>query len=351
MNFGGVRFVDKMLFTRRLAVMLKAGIPISEALSVLESQALSPVMKRVVADVGAKVRNGQTLVKSLGRHPNVFDSLYLSIVGVGEESGKLEDNLEYLAREMGKTYEFQKKVQGAMLYPMLVVVAAVGVGGWIGLFVLPKLVNLFTGLGVKLPLSTQILLVVAVFMKSYGWWVVGGGIGMVVGAWMWAKSPVGKPVWDRLVLRLPVWGRIVQNGAVAGFCRNVGLMLKSGLPIAVCLETAKKAADNEVFRGYFEGVEKAVNKGKVMEKELAGEKYKYFPLLATRMIGVGERTGKLDETLLYLGDFYSQEVDDLAGSMASIMEPVLLLVIAIAVGFMAMAIISPIYQFTGSIKR
>src|SRR3989344_5583409 len=166
MDFGGVRFVDKMLFTRRLAVMLKAGIPISEALTVLENQSANKAMKKILVDVGVKIKNGQTLVKSLGKHSRVFDELYLSIIGVGEGSGKLEENLEYLAREMGKTYEFARRVRGAMLYPMMIVVVAVAVGGWVGLFVLPKLVTLFTSLEVELPLSTRLLLMVAEFMKS-----------------------------------------------------------------------------------------------------------------------------------------------------------------------------------------
>ncbi|TSC85712.1 MAG: MSHA bioproteinis protein MshG [Microgenomates group bacterium Gr01-1014_16] len=351
MIIGGVSFADKMLFTRRIAVMLKAGIPISETLAVLENQSANPVMRKVLADVGARIKNGQTLTKSLEHHPRVFDSLYLSIVSVGEESGKLEENLEYLAAEMGKTYEFQRRVKGAMLYPMLIVTAALGVGGWIGLFVLPKLVTLFKSLGVKLPLSTQILLIVAQFMKDYGLWVVGAAVAAGVGGWLWAKSPIGKPVWDRIVLTIPVWGRLAQNIQVAGFCRNMGLMLKAGLPVAVCLETAKKAAGNTVFRKYFEKVGKAVDQGKSLEKELVSGSYKYFPLLASRMIGVGERTGKLDETLLYLGGFYEEEVDDVTKNMGTILEPALLLVIAVGVAFMAMAIISPIYEFTGSIKR
>jgi len=202
-----------------------------------------------------------------------------------------------------------------------------------------------------LPLSTRILLFVAQFMKGYGWWVVGGVVGVGVGVGAWAKSPIGKPVWDRIVLTLPVWGQLEQNVQVAGFCRNMGLMLKAGLPVAVCLDTAKKAAGNRVFSRYFEGVEKAVNQGKTLEKELASGEYRYFPLLATRMIGVGERTGKLDETLLYLGDFYEEEVDETTKNLGTILEPALLFVIALGVAFMAMAIISPIYQFTGSIKR
>ena len=351
MNFGGVRFVDKMLFTRRLAVMLKAGIPILESLSVLENQSTNSAMKRVLADIGKSIKNGQTLVKAMEHNKWVFDDLYLSIVGVGEESGKLEENLEYLAREMGKTYDFQRRVRGAMLYPMLIVAAAAGVGGWISLFVLPKLVTLFTSLEVELPLSTRILLFAAQFMKSYGWWVAGAGVGLGVGGWVWAKSPVGKPIWDRMVLKIPVWGQLAQNVQVAGFCRNMGIMLKAGLPVAVCLETAKRAAGNTIFRKYFETLGKAVDQGKSLEKELASGGYKHFPLLASRMIGVGERTGKLDETLLYLGDFYEEEVDETTKNMGTILEPLLLLVIALGVGFMAMAIISPIYQFTGSIKR
>lgn len=342
--------MDKMLFTRRLAVMLKAGLPILEALEILEDQTTNPKFKEVLVEVGKSVKNGQPFKKALAKHPEVFDPLYLSIVGIGEESGNLEGNLEYLAAEMGKTYEFRQRVKSAMMYPTFVISTAVVVGGAISLFVLPKLVDLFTSMDIKLPLTTRIIIWFANLMKNYGVVVMGGGLGIVIGVLVWIKT-IGKSLWQRVSLRLPVWGKLLQNIQMAYFGRNLGLMLKSGLPLPEALAATATAEDNVVFKNYVLEIRHAVEKGRSIEKELLGGKYKYFPKMVARMIGVGERTGKLDETLLYVGDFYQEEVDNITKNLSAVLEPIMLVIIAGIVMFLAMGIITPIYQFTGSVHK
>lgn len=347
---GGVSFVDKMLFTRRLAVMLKSGLALLEGMSILEDQASNPKFKEILGDVCKSIKNGQSLRKAMGKHPDVFDPLYTSIVGIGEESGNLEVNLGYLAAEMGKTYEFRQRVKSAMMYPVFVVTVALVVGSGVSLFVLPRMVDLFTSMDIKLPFTTKVIIWFANLMKNYGVWVIGSMFGTIIGSIVWTRT-IGKSRWQRWLIRVPVWGRMLQNAQMAYFGRNLGLMLKSGLPLSDALAATAEAADNIVFREYATKLRIAVEKGKSMEKELTENKYKLFPVMAAKMIGVGERTGKLDETLMFIGDFYQEEVDNVTKNLSAVLEPVMLVVIAGIVLFLAMGIITPIYQFTGSVKK
>jgi type II secretory pathway component PulF len=346
-----VGFVDKLLFTKHLSVMIKSGIPLPEAIAILGDQAKNQAVKKILKALEAGVKNGQSLEKTLAKYPMVFDPLYINIVRIGEESGTLDENLDYLSKELSKGYEFRKKVKGAMMYPSLVLGTAGVIGGGISLFVLPQLVDLFRSLDVKLPWATQVLLTVAEIMKNYGVLIVIGLILVITAGYMAIQSKTVKPVWHRFILRLPAVGTFLQYVQVANFCRNLGMMLKSGLPISNALAACADAADNEVFKKYIEGIKKAVDQGSSIENTLTEGKYKYMPPIVYRMVGVGEKTGKLDETLLYLANFYEEEVDDMTKNLSSILEPAMLVLVAGMVAFLAFAIISPIYQFTGSIKQ
>ena len=342
---------DKMLFTKHLSIMLKSGIPLSEAISSVRDQTGNLSFKETLTDIVAEIENGQSLEKALRRHPKVFDKLYISLVEVGEKSGNLEENLDYLATQIRKSYEFNKKVQGAMLYPKLVLASSLIMGGSISLFVLPKLFDLFKALDVELPLTTKMLLFVANVMKDYGVFIVGGVAIFAVALTLLLKTPKVKPRWHEILLALPVIGHLNQNVALTTICRNLGIMLKSGLTITAALETQQDATENLVFKKYLENLLKSIEKGKKLSEEMESAKFKYMPSIVTKMIGVGEETGKLDEVLIYLGDFFEEEVDDATKNLSNTLEPILLLAIGAVVAFMALAIISPIYQLTGGIKR
>lgn len=350
-TLGGVREEDKLVLTKNLAVMLKSGIPIAEALEVLEKQVPPGHLKEVLSGVGEGVKGGQTLEKSLAKYPEVFDVLYRNIVGVGEESGNLEKNLDYLETTLTKAHEFRKKVQTAMLYPELIVVTAMVVGGGVTIFVLPKLADLFKSLEVELPFSTKALLWISDVTQSYGGVILVGMVALGIGVAAWSKSKWGQPVWHRVLLNLPGVGRMLTHIQLAVFCRNLGLMLTSAVPIVEALGVTARASPNWVFREYGERLKAAVEKGISIEKELESGAYKLMPATLVKMVGMGERTGKLDEIFLYLGDFWDKEVDEQMRNITSVLEPVLLIFIAAGVAFLAMAIISPIYQLTAAVKR
>lgn len=346
-----VTVLDKLLFTKYLAEMLKSGIPLDEAIDTARDQSKNQFFKQVLSKIKQSVNNGQPLSKALAAYPDAFDPFYISLVKVGEESGNLESNLGYLSTQIKKSYEFNKKVKGALLYPGLILSTALIAGGGLAVFVLPQLVDLFKSLNTDLPLSTRILLWVAQLMKDYGIVIIGGVIGMIVAIPVLLATPWLKPKWHHLLLRLPGLGILIQNIQLTQISRNIGLMLKSGITVLPALKTEYQATTNLVYKDYLKRLITAAESGKKLSEEMNSHRFKFFPTIFSKMLGVGEETGKLDETFLYLGDFFEEEVDEMTKNLSTIIEPVLLLLIGLVVGFIALAIISPIYQLTGSIKK
>ncbi|EKD64727.1 MAG: MSHA biogenesis protein MshG [uncultured bacterium] len=347
---GNVSFVEKLLFTKHLLVMTKSGIVVADSIEAIASQTKSVKLRKVLDIVEKDIRNGQTLAKALKRHPKIFDQFFVSLVEIGEESGTLDKTLDYLVKQLSQEYELRKKIQGALLYPTIVVGAITLVGIGMSLFVLPKLVDLFESLDVSLPLTTQILLFFANIMKNSGFLVAGGFIGAIVLFRVLISLRAVRPKWDRMVLSFPIFGPLIQNRELALLCRNLGVMLKSGLPITKALSIEHEACGNYVFKDYIARIQKSVDKGKEIALELNSGHYSKFSQVAVKMIAVGEKTGSLDESFLYLSDFFDEEVDNIAKNLSVVLEPVILVVIGLVVGFVALAIISPIYELTGSIR-
>jgi type IV pilus assembly protein PilC len=349
--FSKISFKDKLFFTKHLSTMIKAGIPISDALASLSKQHKSKKFKEIIEDVLSNIENGKSLAESLKRHPNVFNNFFISLIEIGEESGTLEENLEFLAKQMAKDFTLRKKIQGALLYPGLVFGAATIMGSAISLFVLPKLVDFFDAFDIELPLTTRILLFIAQAMRSYGFLIIGGFFALIIGFYVFIQLPKVKPVWHKIVLKLPIFGNLIAYGQLASFSRNFGVLIKSGVPITRSLDVTSNTLSNVVFVKDVKKLSEELTKGRVIAAELRKKRYKEFPPLVVQMIDVGETTGKLDETLLYLGDFYEEEIDNISKNLTTVLEPILLVGIGIVVAFIALAIISPIYELTGSIRR
>lgn len=346
-----VRFLDKLLFTKHLAMMIKSGITLSEAIDAIASQTQSPKFRKVLNDIGQDIRNGKSFPASLKKHPKVFDRFYIVLTEVGEESGTLSESLDYLAHQLAKDYALRKKIQGALLYPTIVLVSVGLVGIGMSLFVLPQLTDLFESLNVELPITTRILLFFSNLMKNFGIFIIAGFFGLIILFRMAIKLPIIRPKWDMATLSFPIFGPLLENGQLASLCRNLGVMIKSGLPITKALEVEYEGTGNLVFKEYVGRLQKSIARGKEMQQELTEGNYSRFSPIAVKMIGVGEKTGKLDEAFLYLGDFFEDEVDNSAKNLSVVLEPIILLIIGLVVGFVALAIISPIYDLTGSIKK
>lgn len=338
--------------------MIKSGIPIAEAIGTLAEQTKAKVFQRVLVEVLKDIEGGQTLAESLKRQKDVFDQFYISMVEIGEESGTLEKNLEFLADQLAKDYDLRQKIRGAMLYPAIILITTAVMGTFITFFILPQLVDFFPSFQMELPLTTRMLLFAANFMKQYALLLGMIGIAAVIGVLLAFRIPIVKLSWHGILIKLPVFGEFTASSQFARFTRNLGTLLKSSVPISRSLETTANTLDNLAFRKALRSALEEVEKGKQLGEALESFQfsilnfhYPVFPAIIVKMIEIGEKTGKLEETLLYLSDFYEKEIDSFSKNLTTILEPVLLIGIGLVVGFVALAIISPIYQLTGSVNK
>lgn len=344
-----INTLERISLTKHLAVMVKAGIGLSQALDNLSQQSKGDGRK-ILGDIRLRLDNGSSLAIAMGKYPNVFDNFYLGIIKVGEQTGKLDVSLEYLAVQQGKEYALEKKVSGALMYPGIILTATVGLAAFISLFILPKLTTFFDAFSADLPMSTKILLGISNFMKNYGI-IFFGGIGMFIFVFsMLLKVKKVKLWWDRLILKMPLIGRLLVEREVSRFTRNLGTMIKSGLPIFEALKIAVSSQSNFAYKKVILELSTNLEKGKKMTDILKLPDYNLlFPRLVADMIAVGEETGSIDESLFYVSQFYEEDIEETAKNMTTILEPVILLVIGLMVAFVALAIISPIYQLTGAL--
>ena len=341
---------DILFFSKNVAVLIRSGVPLAEALGILHAQVNGGSFKKIVWDIKKSVENGSSLAKALGEHKNVFDPFFTGIVTIGEESGTLDESLGFLATELSKDFYLRQKIQGALLYPGLVFGATFVMGGFISLFILPQLVTFFDGLDIPLPITTQILLGFAKIMNSYGILIFSGlGIVITLAFFSIRLRPI-KKLWDKVVFSFPLFGDLLLYGYLARISKNVGVLVKSGVPLPKSLTIVAQTAENSNLE---EGIQHAlaqVKKGKQLSKGFEEYNTHLFTPLFTKMIETGEKTGKVDEACMYLGGYYEEEVDNIAKNLTTVLEPILLLIIGLVVGFVALAIIGPIYSLTGSIQ-
>ncbi|NIT04368.1 hypothetical protein GTO10_05670 [Candidatus Saccharibacteria bacterium] len=345
-----VSFSEKLFFTKNLAIMLKSGIPIADVVETLAAQAKGGTFKDNLNQVADDVSRGRSLEKALSKYPKVFDPFYLSLIRVGEESGTLEDSLFYLVEQMEKEQELRKKVQSAMLYPAIVLVATSGIGLVLAFFILPQIIGLFESLKVDLPITTVILIWLAKLLQDWGLIIIPAFVVFLIALVGVVQSKPIKPYWHAVILKLPVIGSLLRNISLATLSRNLGIMLRSGLTITAALQTASEVERNLVYKKDLVKIADEVRRGKSIESAIVAGEFKEFPLFTIRMIGVGEKSGNLEENLAYLGEYFEAEVDTVTRNLATILEPILLVFIGAVVAFVALSIISPIYQITGSIR-
>ncbi|MDP2672093.1 MAG: type II secretion system F family protein [Candidatus Daviesbacteria bacterium] len=341
--------IDKIIVAKHLAIMLRAGMALNEALENVSDQATSKKMKAVINQITIDVNNGKTLASSLAMYPKIFSGIFIGMVKVGEASGTLERNLEYIAGELEKDYELTRKVKAAMLYPVIVLSATVIMGTGLTIFILPKIVDMFSTFKLDLPLTTEIFLSVANFLVDYGIYVL---IVIVVGLILlriMSKAKKFKPFFHKVYLKIPIFKKIIKDLNLARMNRSLSILLKSGVTINESLEIATMAVGNVQYENILRDSMAKVKKGTPLATALSHEEY--VPSMVNQMIAIGEKTGKLEESLFYLADFYEEEVDNTTKNISTVIEPILLIVIGVVLGFLAVAIISPIYQFTGQLQR
>lgn len=348
-SFGGVSLGQRSLFARHLAIMLKAGLSLTESLRIAQDSTKG-TLKAVLEDIVRSVTAGRSFADALLDNQKHFGGLFISAVRAGEVSGTLEKNLEHLALQLEKDRAIISKVAGAMIYPIIVLVATFALGLVIAFFVLPQIIPLFIGLKAELPITTRALISFSGIIQEHGTaLLVGIIVGVIAFAWL-VRQPFSKPVTHGIFLRAPLMKHITQSTNLARFSRTLGMLLKSGLRIDEALEIMTHTLGNVYYKRAMKELGLRVTKGSTLH-EIMEQHPHLFPPVLVHMVRVGEESGKLDETLLYLGDYYESEVDNATKALSTIIEPLMLIFIGCAVGFLALSIITPIYNITGGVKK
>lgn len=349
MSIGGVSVEQKALLARHLAIMLKAGLPLTEALHIAQDSATGS-LKGILDDIFRSVTAGRSFADTLADHKKEFSGLFVSAVRAGEVSGTLEQNLEHLAVQLEKDKDLNSKIKGALLYPIIVLIATFVLGMVIAFYVLPQIVPLFVGLKMTLPPTTRFLIAFSQLIQKSGITVLFGIVGFFVFVFWFLRQSFVKPITHWILLHSPLIGPLARATNLARFSRTLGMLLKSGLRIDEAIDIMRQILGNYYYQHVIGELERRVTKGSSMYENL--QRYPFlFPLVVVHMVRVGEESGRLEDTLLYLGDYYESEVDSAIKSLSTVIEPLLLLLIGGAVGFLALSIIAPIYSITGGVHQ
>jgi general secretion pathway protein F len=339
-----VKKTDVAAFTRQLSTLLKAGIPLAESLNALFDQAEKVRLKRVLGEVKSQVNEGSSLADALAKHPKVFDDLFVSMVRAGETAGNLDEVLVRLADFMESAHKLRGKVKGAMVYPIIMIVVAVLILSILMIAVVPQITQMFEQQGRALPLKTQFLVWLSHMMGGYWYmWLAAIALG-VIGFRRWVRSEGGRTTWHRIVLRAPLYGPLVRQVAVARFCRTLGTMLESGVPMLRSLEVAKEVLGNLILARSVEAARLGVTEGESLAVML--RRSGHFPATVTHMIAVGERSGALESMLIRVADAHEQEIDMRLQRLTSLLEPLMIVLMGAAVGFVVFAILEPLMDMS-----
>ncbi|MCK4351627.1 MAG: type II secretion system F family protein [Candidatus Krumholzibacteria bacterium] len=329
------------VFTRQFATMINAGLPMVQCLDILSSQLEKPTFKKIVTDVMGDVESGSTLAEALGKH-DCFSELFVNMVEAGEAGGILDIILNRLAVYLEKADALKRKVKGAMTYPAIVFIVAMGATIFMLMFIIPTFAKMFTDFGGTLPMPTRIVMGLSDFLRMNWWLLTIASVVLVIGMKRYYKTDDGNRRIDQFLLNMPVLGVVIRKGAVARFTRTLGTLTASGVPILNGLQITAKTAGNRVIEEAVMKTRESISEGKTIAEPL--KECGVFPPMVVQMIGVGEQTGALDEMLDKVADFYDAEVDTAVGALTSIIEPVMIVVMGTMVGGMLIAMYLPMFK-------
>lgn len=341
--FGGVKLGDLSIFCRQFSTMVDAGVSLVRCLSVLAQQTVSPKLRRIITEIEGEVQSGQTLSKALSKYPNVFSNLFVGLVRAGEIGGALEESLQRLSSFLEKDMELRRKVRGAMTYPCIVMIVALVIVIGLVTFILPQFMGLFEELGMEkseMPTMTVMLMNFSHFLTSKWWMML-----IIVAAFttsfrMFVRTRIGRRVFDRIKLKVPVFGSLNHKVCLARFSRTLSTLLVSGVSILQALETVAGTVANEIIGDAILEARSRIREGDRIGDPL--EKSKMFPPMVVQMISIGEESGALDQMLTKIADFYESEVDAALQSLTAAIEPLMIVFLGTAVGFIVIAMFMPL---------
>jgi MSHA biogenesis protein MshG len=338
---------DLIMFSRQMYTITKSGIPLLRGLKGLAESTHNIVLRRTLEDVIAGLESGRDLASSIGRHPDVFSTLYVSIVRVGESTGTLENSFLRLCEYLAQDQDVQDKVRSALRYPMIVMAAIAAAIGVITVFVIPNFAPLFKVLGDDIPMPTKIIMGVSTFTQNY-WWLV---LGLMAGAFVWAKqytsTELGRYKWHRLKLRIPVVGKLTHEAILSRISRSLSISLAAGMPMIQTLNVIARSAGNDFMAERVMRLRDAVERGDPLSR--AAATVGMFPPLVLQMMAVGEETGDLSELLDEVADFYEREVDYTLKNLSAMIEPIMVVAVGVAVLILALGVFLPMWNMIAKV--
>ncbi len=344
-----VKSDELVTLTRNLSSMIKAGLPLTRALSVIERQTKNYRLKEVMKGIREDINKGKQFNDALAAYPKVFSDLYVAMVRAGEEGGQLSDALGTLSIQMERTSSLKKKIKGAMIYPSIVIVVMAIIGVLMMIYVVPSITTTFTKMDVELPMTTQILIGTSDFMSHHSILVLAGLIGGIFGFLSFLRTRIGKRVFHIFITRIPVIGTIVKEVNAARTARSLSSLLKAGVDVINSIKITEDVVQNVYYKDILHEAAERVERGTALS-EIFIERTKFYPVLVGEMIAVGEETGQISHMLEEMAVFYENEIDQKTKDLSTIIEPILMVVIGSTVGFFALAMIAPIYSISDSIK-
>jgi len=348
LRIGRISAHEKILFTRNLATMIDAGLALSRSLSIIERQTNNPKLKRVVYEINERVKKGSSLSDALKNYSEIFSTLIISMVQSGEESGNLVDSLNVVSDQMEKQYKLNKKIQGAMVYPGVIMLVMIVIGIFMLLYIVPTLTKTFSELAIELPASTQFIIALSDFLKNN--LIISLIIILISGflLYLFGKSSAGKRFLDAILLHFPMISEMVKEINSARTTRTLASLLTAGVPFVRALQIVKEVVQNSYYKEVLTKAEKNIQIGLPISKVFA-ENIDLYPIFVAEMIAVGEETGELAPMLMKVADFYEEEVDQKTKNLSTVVEPLLMVVVGTVVGFFAISMISPMYSLVDKI--
>jgi len=346
--FNKVSFNDIVDFTRQIAIMLNAGLTLVDCFGILEKQTTKIGMIAIIQNIKKDVLSGSTLSLALQKYPDYFSNLYVSLIKSGEASGKLSDILLRLANSLEKQREFRAKIKGAMTYPVVVFTGMIGIMLIMMTFVVPKLLNLYKDFNIDLPITTKILIVISNFLQQF--WPLLIVVGVVAFQFIqrYFKTEKGKLALDTVLLKLPIFGKVVSVSSLVDSTRTLSILIGSGVSILDTLTIIIETTGNSLYKNAFKNILKEVEKGVSLGNAFNNEGL--FPPILVQMITVGETTGKLDDTMMRISHYFNLESEESIKTMTTLIEPLILVVLGVGVGFLVLSVITPIYNLTSAFK-
>ena len=344
---GKVPTKDIAIFFRQFSVMIDAGLPLVQCLEILGNNQENPAFQKCLTGIRQTVEGGATLSNAMKQYPKIFDDLTTNMIEAGETGGILDTILIRISSYVEKAVKLKAAVKSALIYPVSVISIAVLIVGALLKFVVPIFANLFAGLGVELPLPTRIVMGLSAFVSNFWWVVVLFIVVLVVAVKQIRKQPQGRLMWDKMMLHLPVFGMVLRKIAVARFTRTLGTLITSGVPILEGLSITARTSGNAVLEQALMKVRKAIEEGRTIVDPL--KESGVFPNMVTQMIGVGEATGAMDAMLQKIADFYEDEVDAATKDMLTLLEPVMIAFLGVAVGGIVISLYMPLFSMIGKL--